>query len=107
MEFLTISAVAMAVLAFVTSSIALRTASKSYQSRKLKRELDALSLECADLRDLYGQLLTSHKKMSARWATRARRENGADQPQEQDEQQWKENMNRRLGLAATGLNLKE
>lgn len=99
----------LACAACVISSIALRIASARYRNLKFRRELDALLLECADLRDLYQGLLASHKRLAARWGSRLAREkgNGKKNSAEMSDEEWKADINRRLGLQSAGLTTEE
>jgi hypothetical protein len=107
MEFSIIVAIAMAFSALVISCIVAITKYPPVQLGRFRKHLAEMQLELADQRDLYEQLLTSHKRLASRNYMRAAREKKAEEKatdgNEMDDDEWRAMMNRKLGLGRIGL----
>lgn len=96
MVFLPEIAVALATLALICALGAWLRASESFQSSKLTRELQEVTLELVNLRDLYESVFRMVKRINGRDAMRKHRakKNGAS---EMTDEEWRAHATKRIG----------
>ena len=95
-----VAAFVCSLVAVFVSLLALRASRERFARSKLRRDIDVAAMELVDLRDLYTNLLSSHKKLSQRQTMRDRR---AKKDLEETPEEWKKRKRAELAISKLGV----
>jgi len=100
---LVIAAFLCSLAALLVSALAVRASRERLARSRIQIEVDLMAQDLVDLRDLYTNLMQSHKKLMQRQTMRDRREK---KPADETPEEWKKRKRAELALARSGVKSK-